>query len=329
MTGAADVISQRSRVTGWMANRPLHVALVTAGVGCAGAAAFAVGGAWPAAALVIGLVGGVALAAGALRRVVVAQRDELARLTDLVERRAEQVTALSHELRTPLSMIKGSADLLLEGTPGPLSPAQSRFLTVIDHQCAQVIGLCESLLIQAKIEAGLFRLRLEKADVSVIARDVVTAMRPLCAQRDQRITLDTPQVTPPIRVDPMLIAQALTNLLSNAGRFTTAGGSIDVRVQAIDTGMAVYVTDDGAGMTREQRKRLFQRFATGRPLADGTGLGLVITKMIVELHGGSIMVDTTSMRGTTFLFTLPTNVGPASGRGGPATPRSGDPEEAR
>ena len=226
-------------------------------------------------------------------------------LGELVDRRAEQVTALSHELRTPLSMIKGAVDLLVEGTPGPLTPAQERFLTVVDRQCAHVIDLCESLLIQAKIEAGLFTPRLEQVDVSVVARDVVTAMRPLCAERGQRITLDTPQVTPRIQADPMLLAQALTNLLSNASRFTSAGGAIDVRVAVIDTGIAVYVTDDGAGMTREERRRLFHRFATGRPLADGTGLGLVITKTIVELHGGVIMVDTTSMHGTTFLFTLP------------------------
>jgi signal transduction histidine kinase len=83
------------------------------------------------------------------------------------------------------------------------------------------------------------------------------------------------------------------------------GGRVDVRVMAIDTGVAVYVSDDGAGMTRDQRRRLFQRFATDRPLADGTGLGLVIAKTIIELHRGSIMVDTASMRGATFLFTLP------------------------
>ncbi|MFC4117635.1 sensor histidine kinase [Nonomuraea zeae] len=276
--------------------------------GLAGVAATVVAvaaGAWPALVAVAGLAGGAGLAVAGMRRVAAAQRAELSRLGELVERRAEQVTALSHELRTPLSMIKGAVDLLGEGSPGPLTPAQQRFVTVVDQQCAQVIALCESLLTQAKIEAGLFTPRLEPVDVSVVARDVVTAMRPLCAQRKQRITLDTPQVTPRIQADPMLIAQAFTNLLSNAGRFTTVGGGIDVRVAVIDTGIAVYVTDDGAGMTKEQRRRLFRRFVTGRPLADGTGLGLVITKTIVELHGGAIMVDTASMRGTTFLFTLP------------------------
>ncbi|WP_173082939.1 sensor histidine kinase [Phytohabitans rumicis] len=255
-------------------------------------------------ALLGALLGG-GLVALYLRRVGAARGGELAHLEQLVKRRAEQVTALSHELRTPLSMIKGAVDLLREGTPGPLTPAQERFLQVVDHQCTQVIGLCESLLIQAKIEAGLFTPRPERVDVSVVTRDVVTAMRPLCAQRQQRISLDTPQVMPRIQGDPQLLTQALTNLLSNASRFTTAGGSIDVRVAVIDTGVAVYVTDDGAGMTPDERHRLFRRFATGRPLADGTGLGLVITKTIVELHGGDIMVHTASARGTTFLLTLP------------------------
>jgi signal transduction histidine kinase len=304
--------------TGWArraVSRSPRLPLLCGLLGIAGAGAAATAGAWPALtvtagawpalAAVAGLIGGAGLTVAGLRRVTAAQQAELDRLGELVERRAEQVTALSHELRTPLSMIKGAVDLLGEGAPGPLTPAQKRFIAVVDRQCAQVIDLCESLLTQAKIEAGLFTPRLEPVDVSVVARDVVTAMRPLCAERRQRITLDTPQVTPPIPADPTLTAQALTNLLSNASRFTSVGGSIDVRVMVIDTGIAVYVTDDGAGMTKEQRQRLFHRFVTGRPLADGTGLGLVITKTIVELHGGSIMVDTTSMLGTTFLFTLP------------------------
>ena len=262
-------------------------------------------GLWLAATALLGALAGGGGAALYLRRMNTARNAEFDQLEQLVERRAEQVTALSHELRTPLSMIKGAVDLLREGTPGPLTPAQERFLQVVDHQCTQVIGLCESLLIQAKIEAGLFTPRLERVDMSVVVRDVVTAMRSLCAQRQQRVSLDTPQVMPRIRADPQLLTQALTNLLSNASRFTTIGGSIDVRVALIDTGVAIYVTDDGAGMTRDERHRLFRRFATGRPLADGTGLGLVITKTIVELHGGDIMVHTASARGTTFLLTLP------------------------
>lgn len=289
----------------FLAARAAVVAWAAAGIGVLGVAGCIAFGAWPLAPAVAGVSAGVVIAALGMRWVAPALSAELARATVLIDRRAEQVTALSHELRTPLSMIKGAADLLVEGTPGPLTPAQERFLQVISLQCANVVALCESLLTQAKIEAGLFTLRLEPTDMAVLARDVVTAMRPLCAERQQRITVDTPQVAPRILVDHLLVTQALTNLVSNASRFTTVGGHVDVRIMVLDACVAVYVTDDGAGMNRQERQRLFQRFSTGRPLADGTGLGLVITKTIVELHGGSIMVDTTSTRGTTFLFTLP------------------------
>ncbi|MFY1616206.1 sensor histidine kinase [Micromonospora sp. WMMD736] len=260
---------------------------------------------WATVTTLVGALAGASVCALVLHRRGGRLRAELATLELTVQRRADQVNALSHELRTPLSMIKGAVDLLREGSPGPLTPAQEKFLRLVDNQSTQVIGLCESLLLQAKIEAGLFTPRLEKTDVAVVVRDVIAGMRSLCEQHGQRITLDTPQVMPRILADPMLLTQAMTNLLSNASRFTTTGGSIHVRVMVVDSGVAVYVTDDGAGMTRAERERLFQRFATGRPLVDGTGLGLVITKIIIELHGGEILVHTASARGTTFLLTLP------------------------
>jgi two-component system OmpR family sensor kinase len=295
---------QASRPVRWIVELP-SLATWSVVIGGCGALAVLVAAQLALPAGLVGVLVGAAVALVALRRLTAAERKRTVELERLLDRRAEQVAALSHELRTPITMIRGSTDLLLEGRPGKLTVAQEQFLTVINHQCIQVMGLCESLLIQAKIEAGLFTLRPERIDISVVTRDVVTAMRPLCAERGQSIALDTPQVTPRIKADPMLLTQALTNLLSNASRFTSVGGHIAVRVATIDNGIAVYVTDDGAGMTRDQRSRLFQRFATGRPLADGTGLGLVITKTIVELHGGTILVDTSSTRGTTFLLTLP------------------------
>ncbi len=295
---------QANRAVRWIVELPSSAVWSTLAAGVAVLVAL-IAARLAAPAGIVGTVVGAVGALAVLRRLTAAERERTVKLERLLDRRAEQVAALSHELRTPITMIKGSADLLLEGSPGKLTVAQEQFLTVINHQCIQVVGLCESLLIQAKIEAGLFTPRLERVDMSVVTRDVVTAMRPLCAQRGQAIALDTPQVTPRINADPMLLTQALTNLLSNASRFTTVDGHISVRVAIIDGAIAVYVTDDGAGMSRDQRSRLFQRFATGRPLADGTGLGLVITKTIVELHGGTILVDTSSTRGTTFLLTLP------------------------
>src|SRR5690606_38996530 len=138
-TGMATVVGE------WRAPRSL-AQLVAFGLAVLVAAAFVAGGRGVVVAT-LSMGAGTAAAIARARRSVAARSKEVARLSELVDRRAEQVAALSHELRTPLTMIKGSADLLLEGTPGPLTSAQERFLTVIDQQCAHVIALCESLLI--------------------------------------------------------------------------------------------------------------------------------------------------------------------------------------
>ncbi|MGH3585224.1 MAG: sensor histidine kinase [Pseudonocardia sp.] len=292
----------RLRDARWLSARPL---LTIGALVVAGGLSLALLGRWPMLFMLVGTVVGAGTVTWLSRGTIRRHRLDLDRMGKKLERRAEQVAALSHELRTPLSMIKGATELLLEESPGPVTRIQEQFMRSIAQQCNQVIWLCEGLLVQAKIESGLFEPAFEQTDMSGLVRDVVVAMRPLCAERHQQITLDTPQVVSAIPVDPGLVLQALTNLLSNASRFTSKGGRIDMRLVEIDDGMAIYVSDDGDGMTREQRAQLFRRFATGRPLADGTGLGLVITKDIVELHGGSIMVDTTARRGTTFVVTLP------------------------
>jgi len=232
-------------------------------------------------------------------------RAEVARLSRIAEVRADRVSALSHEIRTPLAMIKGAADLLLEGSTGLLTSQQQTFLQTISQNCDHTIMLAEDLLTQARIEAGLFKLRLEPVDIKVLGQQAVRAIRHLLINRGQTISFDYPQVMDRICADPRLIIQALTNLLQNASRYTSHGGHIYVTIADNDTEVVISVTDDGAGMSAEERQRLFQKFASGRPLGDGTGLGLVITKQIVELHGGRIMVDTNLGRGTTVLFTLP------------------------
>lgn len=235
----------------------------------------------------------------------VSQQAEITRLRRLAENRADRISVLSHEVRTPLAMIKGAVELLLDGKPGPLTPQQRVFLETISQNCERTITLAEDLLTQARIEAGLFRVNLQATDLKSLARQVVREMKPLLAQKNQIIHLDYPQVLPHIQADPRLIEQALTNLLNNAMRHTSSGGRIYISISENDQAVSVAVTDDGAGMTSEERRKLFQRFASGRPLGNGTGLGLVIVKQIVELHGGRILVDTTLGQGTTFLFTLP------------------------
>jgi two-component system, OmpR family, sensor kinase len=230
---------------------------------------------------------------------------DVARLSRLAERRADQVSALSHEIRTPLAMIKGAGELLRSETPGPLNHRQREFVATLTQQSDHVIEVAEGLLLQARIDAGLFNLHVAGTDVRPLVRSTVKAMGTLCDARAQRIELQCPPRLTRINVDQRLVRQALTNVLHNASRHTSEGGRIDLRVLDNDDELVFSVTDDGAGMTPEERLQLFGKFSSGRPLGDGTGLGLLITKQIVELHGGRVLVDTTLHRGTTFMLAFP------------------------
>jgi len=233
------------------------------------------------------------------------QRLEAGRLQRLAELRADRVSMLSHEIRTPLAMVKGAADLLLEGSPGPLTTPQHTFLETISQNSERTISLAEDLLTQARIEAGLFRLRIQPTDLKVLTRQVARGMRPIVATKEQTIHVHAPQILSAAQADGAAYQQVLTNLLHNASRHTTRGGQIYVVLAQTDSALTISVTDDGFGMTLEDRRRLFHKFVSGRPLGDGTGLGLVISQQLIEQHGGRILVDTQLGQGTTFMFTLP------------------------
>jgi two-component system, OmpR family, sensor kinase len=233
---------------------------------------------------------------------------EIRRLRRLAESRADQVSALSHEIRTPLAMIKGASDLLASEAAGPLNSDQREFVGTISYQSEHVIGVAEGLLLQARIDAGLFDLRVSLTDPRPLVRSTVKGMRTLCDARAQSVQLHCPSRISRIPADPKLVRQALINVLHNASRFTSQGGSIELRVLDNDDAVVFAVIDDGAGMTAEERQNLFQKFASGKPLGDGTGLGMLITKQIVELHGGHVLVETQVHRGTTVMLSFPKTV---------------------
>lgn len=230
---------------------------------------------------------------------------EVQRLKKIIEVRADQIAMLGHEIRTPLALIKGSVELLIEGNPGPLTEQQADFLATISHNCEHLIALAEDSLIQAKIQAGLFKLHVQRVDLKSIVRLAVEQSRFLTEKRQQHFVTNFPQVSLWIYADGRLVLQALNNLILNASRHTSVNGHIYINLSRNDSSAVVTINDDGVGMSPEDRRNLFKKFISGRPLGDGTGLGLVITKQIIELHGGKIMIDTSLGRGTTVLFSLP------------------------
>lgn len=223
-------------------------------------------------------------------------------LRRLESRRADQVTMLSHEIRTPLAVIKGSAELLAEEGPGPLTPKQHAFVARILDNSERMANLAEQLLTQARIEAGVFEVRPAVVDVRSLMRGIV---EDLVHVTDGPIVLDAPGAPVRANVDAELIRQVVTNLVMNAARSNHERTPVQIRLTSGEGQLMVSVSDGGSGMTEQQRDRLFRRFSSGRPLGNGTGIGLFISQQVIELHGGRIFVDTITGGGTTMMFTLP------------------------
>lgn len=232
------------------------------------------------------------------------QRDraEIARVHGILRDRADQLAVFSHEIRTPLSLIKGGAELLADGSAGPLTAAQEGFTATIRSNSDHLITLAEDLLIQARIEAGMFRVQLSLVDIRAVVRDIVQELR---AIHPHDLVLDAPGVGRRMYVDKRLIRQAVANLVNNGARHTPHDGEIKIRVTSYNDEVIISVSDTGAGMSDEQRANLFERYASGQAPREGTGLGMIITRKIAELHGGGVHVDTMARRGTTVLMSIP------------------------
>lgn len=222
----------------------------------------------------------------------------------LAEHRSRIIAAVSHEIRNPLTMI-AAAVRLIQDTDDSLTVSQRKFVTVVLQQADHAVSIADDLLVQARIDAGKFSLNPTLTDLNKLVREVVDATRPIASHRSQTLFVDTPQYVPPLLVDPRAIRQALSNLLMNAVRHTAEGRTIITRVRDNANAAVLMVLDDGDGMSKDDRRRLFEPFESGDLLGDGTGLGLSITRQLVEAHGGRILVDTRLNEGTSIMLTLP------------------------
>jgi len=222
----------------------------------------------------------------------------------VAERHSTIVAAASHEIRNPLTMIAASIRLLQDGAT-PLDEQQGKFASIVQQQSDQAISIADDLLIQARIDAGKFSINPTPTDLVKLVREVVDGMRPIANHRGQTLIVDVPQYMPVVPIDPRAVRQALANLLMNAVRHTAEGRMITTRVRDNTSAIVLMVVDDGDGMSKDERRRLFEPFESGDLLGDGTGLGLNITRQLVEAHGGRILIDTRLREGTSIMITLP------------------------
>ncbi|HTX40905.1 MAG TPA: PAS domain S-box protein [Acidobacteriaceae bacterium] len=222
--------------------------------------------------------------------------------------KSEFLASMSHELRTPLHTIIGFAELLEEGSEGPLNDAQMRFVAHIHHDSGHLLELINDVLDLSKIEAGQLTLRRERYPLRQSIHEALDSIRPSAAakglhlenRRDAQCDVDA---------DPLRVREMLYNLLSNAVKFTPENGTVWIET-AEESGFArITVGDSGIGIPSGEQENIFDKFYqvgnTTRGVREGTGLGLSITKELVQMHGGWMEVVSAPGKGSRFTFTLP------------------------
>jgi signal transduction histidine kinase len=220
---------------------------------------------------------------------------------------------MSHELRTPLHTVIGFSELLNEEMKGPLNSDQKRFVSHIHKDAQHLLTLINDILDLSKIEAGKVTLNRENLDLSAVLEDALSSLRPQFVAKSIRLETNVPRSIS-IDGDRVRTRQILYNLLSNAAKFTPAGGRVSVDVSCADGFAEISVSDTGIGIPPQEHESIFDKFhqvvAATSGMREGTGLGLPITRRLVEEHGGRIWLESEPGKGSRFTFTIPSGIAP-------------------
>jgi signal transduction histidine kinase len=250
---------------------------------------------------------------GALAANVNRMNDELRRLyTELEEtsrHKSEFLANMSHELRTPLNAVIGFSQVLRDEMFGPVNEKQAEYLDDIIASGNHLLSLINDVLDLSKVEAGQVELEVQPFSVREALERGVVIVRERATEGGVKVTLAADPKVDVVDGDERRITQVIFNLLSNAVKFTPAGGTVDVSAGRVNGEIQIAVADTGPGIAPEDHERIFEEFQQGDTTADpddeGTGLGLALSKRLVELHGGRIWLESHLGEGSTFIFTLP------------------------
>ena len=222
--------------------------------------------------------------------------------------KSEFLANMSHELRTPLTAIIGFSEVLLREMAGPLNERQKEYARDIYESGEHLLSLINDILDLSKVEAGRLELEPEKFDIEGLIDESLMFFKEKALKHNIRVSKTTAGAGE-LYADRRKVKQVIVNLLSNAFKFTPDGGSIKVEVERTGSEVIFSVEDTGPGISQEDQKRLFQPFVQLQsPLTKkvkGTGLGLHLSKRLVELHGGRIWVESTTGKGSRFSFSIP------------------------
>ena len=243
--------------------------------------------------------------------VIERQNQAVQLLRELDQAKADFIATVSHELRTPLTSISGYLEMLQDGDAGQLPDNAAAMLSIIDRNATRLRNLIEDLLTQSRIDAGRLRLELATVQLRPLLQSVLTAMAPLASASDVKLELGVSEDSLNVQADPQQLEQVFTNLISNALKFTPAGGSVLVTLEPADDddGVLIQVRDTGMGIPPDEYPNLFTRFFRASNAAEaalpGTGLGLAIVQEIVHRHGGAVDIESELGVGTTLTVWLP------------------------
>ncbi|MFA7468627.1 MAG: ATP-binding protein [Desulfotomaculaceae bacterium] len=244
---------------------------------------------------------------GALNGVVAVMHD-ISQIRKLEKIRTEFVDNVSHELKTPVTAIKGFTETLLDGAMYQQETCRE-FIEIIDNETARLSRLVHDLLDLSKIESKQMQIKTNPVDINEIVRDTVAKLRGQIDSSGLELKLSLPGKPVITKANSDMIDQVLINLIDNAMKYTHTAGKIEVEVAQDDQNAVIRVRDNGIGIPAMDLDRIFERFyrvdKTRSRAMGGTGLGLSIVKHIVDLHGGTVGVQSTPGVGSEFLFTLP------------------------
>ena len=240
--------------------------------------------------------------------------EELKELTTELKRTAqvksEFLANMSHELRTPLNSINGFSEVLYDETFGPLNEKQRQYVNNVLTSGKHLLLLINQILDMAKVEAGKMKLALSSLPMKSLLNEISLLVEDMVGKKKINMLLEIAEDLPNIEADDLKVKEILYNLLSNAVKFTPEGGKIGMRVNKADSEIEIVVWDTGVGIASENMDKIFEGFfRVDTPysrLTEGTGLGLPLSKKLVELHGGKLSVESEGLnRGTSVRFTLP------------------------
>ena len=236
--------------------------------------------------------------------------DDITREKEIDQMKSDFISLVSHELRTPLTSIIGFVSFILDGKAGAINDRQRNSLARVQRQSKRLAALINDLLDISRIESGRIQMEQESISLLEIVTQRLEEIRPQADEKSIRLVLTAPESIPDILGDEARMGQVFTNLIGNAIKFTPNNGEVSVKVEADGNLLHVEVIDTGPGIPAEERQKIFDKFYQLSDISTrqqgGSGLGLSITKSIVEAHGGKLWIDDGNQgKGSNFQFVLP------------------------